>query len=78
MDEKQLQEQFIVWLAQKVGAVTEDGQIDEKALQAAVQEMGEEGLKQMQQQFMQEMQQSQVQYAKFGAKLNYIDKLRRL
>lgn len=77
MNEQELQQQFILWLAQKVGAITEDGQVDEQALQAAIQELGEEGLKQAQQAFMQEIQQQQVQSAKLGAKLDYIDKLRK-
>lgn len=76
MDEKKLQEAFILWLAEKLGAVAEDGSVDQNALKKAVSELGEEGLKQAQQQFMQEMQQQKAQYAKFGAKLQYINKLR--
>lgn len=76
MDEKQLQEQFVLWLAQQVGAVTEDGQIDEAVLQDAVEELGEEGIAKMQQQFMQEVKQAQIQSARMGAKLRYIDNLR--
>lgn len=66
MNEQELQQAFIQWLAQKLGVQ------DESQLKQAVQEMGQEGLQQAYQQFMQEMQQQQAQKAKFGAKLNYI------
>ena len=66
MNEQELQQAFIQWLAQKLGVQ------DENQLKQAVQEMGQEGLQQAYQQFMQEMQQQQAQKAKFGAKLNYI------
>lgn len=66
MNEQELQQAFIQWLAQKLGVQ------DESQLKQAVQEMGQEGLQQAYQQFIQEMQQQQAQKAKFGAKLNYI------
>lgn len=66
MNEQELQQAFIQWLAQKLRVQ------DESQLKQAVQEMGQEGLQQAYQQFMQEMQQQQAQKAKFGAKLNYI------
>ena len=66
MNEQELQQAFIQWLAQKLGVQ------DESQLKQAVQEMGQEGLQQAYQQFMQEIQQQQAQKAKFGAKLNYI------
>lgn len=78
MNEQQIQEAFILWLAEKLGAVNEDGSVDERAFQAAVQELGEEGLKQAQEMFAQELQQTQIQSAKYGAKLKYINKLRNL
>lgn len=66
MNEQELQQAFIQWLAQKLGVQ------DESQLKQAVQEMGQEGLQQAYQQFIQETQQQQAQKAKFGAKLNYI------
>lgn len=70
MNEQQLQQAFIQFLAQKTGAKTQ------QELEAAIQQLGEEGLKQAYAEFMQMMQQQQVQAAKFGAKLNYIKSLR--
>lgn len=70
MNEQELQQAFIQWLAQKLGVQ------DESQLKQAVQEIGQEGLQQAYQQFMQEMQQQQAQKAKFGAKINYIKELR--
>lgn len=69
MNEQQLQQAFIQYLMQKTGAQ------NEQQLEQVVQQLGEDGLKQAYAQFMQEMQQQQVQAAKFGAKLNYIKKL---
>ena len=70
MNEQQLQQAFIQVLAQKTGAKTQ------QELEAAIQQMGEEGLKQAYAEFMQLLQQQQVQAAKFGAKLNYIKSLK--
>ena len=70
MNEQQLQQAFIQFLAQKTGAKTQ------QELEAAIQQMGEQGLQAAYQEFMQMMQQQQVQAAKFGAKLNYIKSLR--
>ena len=69
MNEQQLQQAFLQYLMQKTGAQ------NEYQLEQVVQQLGEDGLKQAYAQFMQEMQQQQVQAAKFGAKLNYIRKL---
>lgn len=69
MNEQELQQAFIQYLAEKTGAKTE------QELQQVIQKLGQEGLKQAYTQFVQEMQQQQVQAAKFGAKLNYIKKL---
>ena len=70
MNEQQLQQAFIQFLAQKTGAKTQ------QELEAAIQQLGEQGLQQAYQEFMQLLQQQQVQAAKFGAKLNYIKELR--
>lgn len=70
MNEQELQQAFIQFLAQKTGAKSQ------QELEAVIQQLGEEGLKQAYAEFMQLMQQQQVQAAKFGAKLNYIKKLR--
>ena len=70
MNEQQLQQAFIQFLAQKTGAK------NQQELEAAIQQLGEEGLKQAYAEFMQLIQQQQVQAAKFGAKLNYIKSLR--
>ena len=70
MNEQQLQQAFIQFLAQKTGAKTQ------QELEAAIQQMGEQGLQAAYQEFMQMIQQQQVQAAKFGAKLNYIKSLR--
>ena len=69
MNEQQLQQAFLQYLMQKTGAQ------NEQQLEQVVQQLGEDGLKQAYAQVMQEMQQQQVQAAKFGAKLNYIRKL---
>lgn len=70
MNEQELQQAFIQFLAQKTGAKSQ------QELEAVIQQLGEEGLKQAYAEFMQMMQQQQVQAAKFGAKLNYIKQLR--
>lgn len=70
MDEKQLQQAFIQYLAQKSGAKTE------QELQKYIQSLGEEGLKQAQQEFMQIIQ-GQAQRAEHGAKLQYFRKLKK-
>lgn len=70
MNEQQLQQAFIQFLAQKTGAK------NQQELEAAIQQMGEQGLQAAYQEFMQLIQQQQVQAAKFGAKLNYIKSLR--
>jgi hypothetical protein len=49
MDE-QTQEQFIQWLAQQLGVQSQE------ELEAAIEEMGEEGIQQAMEMFMQEMQ----------------------
>ena len=69
MNEQQLQQAFLQYLMQKTEAQ------NEYQLEQVVQQLGEDGLKQAYAQFMQEMQQQQIQAAKFGAKLNYIKKL---
>ena len=69
MNKQQLQQAFLQYLMQKTGAQ------NEQQLEQVIQQLGEDGLKQAYAQFMQEMQQQQVQAAKFGAKLNYIKKL---
>lgn len=70
MNEQQLQQAFIQFLAQKTGAKTQ------QELESAIQQLGEQGIKQAYNEFIQMLQQQQVQAAKFGAKLNYIKKLR--
>lgn len=65
MDEKQLQQEFIKYLAQKSGAQSQ------QELEAYIQQLGEEGLKQEYAQFMQ-----MIQSAKNGAKLNYLRQLK--
>lgn len=70
MNEQQLQQAFIQFLAQKTGAKTQ------QELEKAIQQLGEQGLKQAYQEFLQVIQQQQVQSAKFGAKLEYIKQLR--
>lgn len=69
MDKKQLQEAFIQYLAKLSGAQTQ------QELEAYIQNLGEDGLKQVYAQFMQEVQ-GQVQSAKNGAKLNYLRELK--
>lgn len=70
MNEQQLQQAFIQFLAQKTGAKTQ------QELEAVIQQLGEQGLQQAYQEFIQMIQQQQVRAAKFGAKLNYIKGLR--
>lgn len=69
MNEQQLQQAFLQFIAEKTGAKTEE------ELQKVMQEMGEQGLKQAYAQFVQEIQQQQVQAARLGAKLEYINRL---
>lgn len=69
MEEQQLQQAFLQYLMQQTGAK------DQQQLEQVIQQLGEEGLKQAYSKFLQEMQQQQVQAAKFGAKLNYIRRL---
>ena len=70
MNEQELQQAFLQFLAQKTGAKTRE------VLAAVIKQLGDEGIKQAYAEFMQLMQQQQVQAAKFGAKLNYIKSLR--
>lgn len=70
MNEQELQQAFLQYLAQKTGAKSQ------QELETIIQQMGEEGLKQAYAEFMQMMQQQQVQAARFGAKLDYIKSLR--
>lgn len=70
MNEQELQQAFIQFLAQKTGAK------NQQELEAVIQQLGEEGLKQAYNEFITMMQQQQVRAAKFGAKLNYIKQLR--
>lgn len=69
MEEQQLQQAFLQYLMQETGAK------DQQQLEQVIQQLGEDGLKQAYAQFLQEVQQQQVQAAKFGAKLNYIKRL---
>lgn len=69
-NQEELKQAFIQFLAQKTGAK------NQQELEAAIQQLGEQGLQQAYQEFMQMIQQQQVQAAKFGAKLNYIKSLR--
>ncbi len=69
MDE-QLQQAFIQFLAQKTGAK------NQKELETAIQRLGEDGVKAAYQEFMQMLQEQQTQYAKLGAKLEYMRSLR--
>lgn len=68
-EQQQMQQAFLQYLMEKTGAKSE------QELEQVIQKLGEDGLKQAYQQFVQEIQQQQVQAAKFGAKLNYIKKL---
>lgn len=70
MNEQELQQAFIQFLAQKTGAKTQ------QELEQVIQQLGEDGLKQAYSEFMQLVQQQQVRAAKFGTKLNYIKQLR--
>ena len=68
MNEQELQQAFIQFLAQKTGAKTE------QELEQVIQQLGEDGLKKAYSQFIQSMQ--EIKSAKFGAKLDYIKQLR--
>lgn len=69
MEESQLQQAFLKFLAEETGAKSQ------AELEQVIQKLGKEGLQKAYAQFMQMVQQEQVQAAKFGAKLNYINKL---
>ena len=67
--DEQLQQEFLQYLMQKTGAQ------NKQQLEQEIQQLGEDGLKREYAQFIQEIQQQQVQVAMNGAKLNYINKL---
>lgn len=69
MNDKELQQAFLQFLAQKSGAKTQ------KELEQYVQSLGEDGLKQAYQEFTQIMQ-KQAQKAAHGAKLQYFKRLK--
>ena len=69
-EQEQMQQAFLQYLAQQTGAKSQ------KELEQVIQKLGEDGLKQAYAQFLQAMQQQQVQAAKFGAKLEYIKQLK--
>lgn len=69
MDEKQLQQAFMQYLAQISGAKTQ------QELEQFVQKLGKQGLQQEYQKFIQLMQRQKAQKAQHGAKLAYISKL---
>lgn len=73
MDEKQLQQEFIQFLAQQTGAKSQE------ELQQKIQQLGQDGLKQAYAAFLKQYHPEllqQAQSARFGAKLNYIKSLR--
>lgn len=72
MNEQQLQQAFIQFLAQKTGAKTQ------QELEEVIKQLGEDGVKQAYAEFIQMLKQRQVQAAKFGAKIEYIKGLRGL
>lgn len=69
MDQKEVQKLFTAFLIQKSGAKTEQELAD------FIQKLGEDNLKSLYKQFIQNMQEG-TQIAKNGAKLNYIKSLR--
>lgn len=69
MNDKELQQAFIQFLAQKSGAK------NQKQLEEYVKSLGEKGLEQAYNEFT-ELMKSQTQKAKHGAKLNYIKSLK--
>ena len=69
MNEKELQQAFLQFLAQKSGAK------NQKELEKYVQSLGEDGLKQAYAEFQQVLQ-KQAQKAAHGAKLNYFKRLK--
>ena len=68
-EQEELQKAFISYIAQKYNIKDENG------LKQIISKLGEEGMKQLYQEFITQMQQ-QVKSAKQGAKLNYIKMLR--
>lgn len=71
MNDQELQQAFIQFLAQKSGAK------DQKQLEQYIKSLGEEGLKQAYAEFTEAMQKS-AQKAAHGAKLQYIKKLKNI
>lgn len=69
MNEQELQQAFLQYVAKRLGVK------NEAELKQALQQLGEKGLAQLQQEFVQLIQQ-QATKAKFGAKLNYLKQLR--
>lgn len=69
MNQKQIQQMFVQYLAKKSGAKTQE------ELQQYIQQLGKEGLQKEYAQFMQLLQNQSAQKAKHGAKLNMIARL---
>lgn len=69
MNQKQIQQMFVQYLAKKSGAKTQE------ELQQYIQQLGKEGLQKEYAQFMQLLQNQSTQKAKHGAKLNMIARL---
>lgn len=74
-NEQELQKAFMAYLIEDAAAQGVQIQ-SEQDLQAYAQQLGEEGLKQKYQEFMQKMQGGQGIKAALGAKLNYIRKIK--
>lgn len=73
MNQEQMQQKFVQWLASKLGAKSQE------ELQAKVKQLGEAGMKKAQQQFMQEIQgqggvMSSITKNKKGGLFNFIKK----
>lgn len=70
MNEQQIQQAFIQYLAQKTGAKTQ------QELEQVIQRLGKDGIQKAYQEFMTLLQSQQVQSAKAGSKLDYVKQLR--
>lgn len=86
MDENQLQAVFVGWLAQKTGAMDEEGNFDEAHFTEVLNNLSEEEMEKIQEQFLNEFEamqeadqreaeQAEIAKAEMGMKLDYIKSL---
>lgn len=68
-----MKEKFILWLATKLEVVDDKGNIDKESFNSKLQEIGDEGLEALKQEFLNE--ESSVSTLSLGGKINYLKSL---